>query len=257
MPFYSFSIPSFGIIEVRSAHSDTLFASTSLKVLNANGSLHRDLGAKGASAGERKAGGGVDLNMSWENIYVPGPTPENRDGGSIAWSFILVNKGNGGSDSGFVTVLNKGADAFAGALAGKTVDAVAAGSGLAALALAAATAAVIAVQELVNLLNADCDGPVAAGAFLLTANQLANMTATPGSVFNKTESNPGTDSPAGCGSNSNYEMKYRITHSDPLHLGEALRGRGIDGLGDGVKKRIVASGTPVGANFSLRDFVGH
>ena len=81
MGIYNFSIPSFHINEIRSAHDDTLFAATSLKVLNANGSLHHDFGAKSAALGDRKAGGGVDLNMSWENIFVPDPTPENPDGG--------------------------------------------------------------------------------------------------------------------------------------------------------------------------------
>jgi hypothetical protein len=254
MGIYSFRIPSFRIFEVRSAHSDMLFAATSLKVMNANGSLHRDLGAKNMFAGERKAGGGVDLNMSWENIYVPGPTRENPDGGSIAWAFILANKQH--SDSGWTAALNKGADALAGALAGKTLEAAELGpAGV--VGFAALTAAVIALQEVGNLLNADCDGPVALGAFQKTAAELANLTATPNSAFDRIESNPGSDSPAGCGANSNYEMKYQITHVEPLLLGKALQDLGLTGLGAGLKNRIAASGTSIGANFSLRDFIGH
>jgi len=249
---YNFSIPSFHIIEIRSAHDDTLFASTSLKVLNANGSLHRDFGAKSAALGDRKAGGGVDLNMSWENIFVPDPTPENPDGGAIAWSFLLVNSGH--HDSGFDAALNKAADALAGALVGKILDTKETGQ---ALLLAEAAAGVIALQEMFNLLRADCDGPVGAGAFNKTAAELANMTATPSFIFNTTQNNPGSDSPAGCGPNSNYDINYRITHLPVLALTEALHTLGITGLATGVKKQIGASGTPVGARFSLRDFVGH
>jgi hypothetical protein len=254
MSFYNFRIPSFRIFEVRSAHSDMLWAATSLKVMNANGSLHRDLGAKNLFAGERKAGGGVALDMSWENIHVPGPTQENPDGGSIAWTFILANKQH--SDSGWLAALNKGADALAGALAGKTLDAAALGpAGL--LGFAALTGAVIALQEMVNLLNADCDGPVALGAFQKTAAELANLTATPNSAFDKIESNPGTESPAGCGANSNYEITYRVGHFESLSLSDALRGRGVTDLKNGIKNRIIASGTPVGSSFSLLNFVGH
>jgi len=146
MSFYNFSVPSFRIFEIRSSGSDMLWAATSLKVMNANGSLHRDLGAKNVFAGERKAGGGVDLNMSWENIHVPDPTQENPDGGSIAWTFILVNKQH--QDSAGLTLLNKGADAFAGALAGNTLDEEGAAGALGFLAL---TGLVIGLQELANL----------------------------------------------------------------------------------------------------------
>src|SRR5262249_58336469 len=60
-------------------------------------------------------------------------------------------------------------------------------------------------------------GPVGAGAFNKTAAELAAMTATPGFIFNTTQNNPGSDSPAGCGANSNYDINYRITQQRWSH----------------------------------------
>jgi hypothetical protein len=68
MAQYSFYIPSFHIQEIRSAHTDALFASTALKVMNPNGSLRRDYGAKGVGLGDRKAGGDVVPGLAWENV---------------------------------------------------------------------------------------------------------------------------------------------------------------------------------------------
>lgn len=216
MATYKFTIPSFHIRQVRSAHTDTLFASTSLKVMNASGGLHRDWGANGVSLGDRKAGGGVDLNMFWENVDVPDPTPENPDGGSIAWTFLLANKGHNNSD--FLTALNKLADAYAGALAGKSLDAgEAAGAGAGILYFLGAVA-MVAAEVVINLLAADCDGMVASGSFTLTAAQLAGRASLPGQSWSTTENNPGTDSSGGCGENSNYDVNYQILQLGSQHV---------------------------------------
>jgi hypothetical protein len=215
MATYNFSVPSFHIAEVRSAHSDTLFASTALIVMNANGSLHHDFGAQGAALGDRKAGGGVDLNLRWENIDVPDPTPENPDGGAVYWTFLLVNAGHG--DSGFVAVLNKAADAFAGALAGKVLDPGEAG--VSSLMFLAGLGVILAAQEVLNLFTADCDGQVASGDFKLTAAQLRAMANNPsGLALETTQNNPGVRSPAGCGSNSSYDITYKIVESSRLTI---------------------------------------
>jgi hypothetical protein len=206
-PTYSFAVSSFGIDQIRSADTDTLFVSTSLRVLNANGSLHLDLGSKGGPLGDHRAGDTVIPGLVFENVDVPPPTPENPDGGSVYWVFLLVN--NGHADSGFVALLNKTADAFAGALAGKLLDGGggASGEGL----FAALTTGILIGQEVLNLLTADCDGQVAASRFpAFTALQLSSMVPNPGQSFDITEDNPGTDSPAGCGENSDYKINYRI-----------------------------------------------
>ena len=45
MAIYIFGVPNFNINQIRSAHSDTLFTSTALKVMNANSGLHQDWGS--------------------------------------------------------------------------------------------------------------------------------------------------------------------------------------------------------------------
>ena len=52
----SFGIPDFHITQIRSAHTDTLFATTALQVMNANGALHHDWGAQTVGIGNHKAG---------------------------------------------------------------------------------------------------------------------------------------------------------------------------------------------------------
>jgi hypothetical protein len=66
---------------------------------------------------------------------------------------------------------------------------------------------------MMNMLTADCDGTVAVGAFAYTAAQLGAMVAAPGQKTVFTQDNPGTDSPAGCGANSDYQVQYTIQNA--------------------------------------------
>jgi hypothetical protein len=211
MAIYNFTIPNFHITQIRSAHKDTLYASAGLRVMNANGGLHSDLTPQGASLGDHGAGEEVGLNLSFKNVDVPDPTPDNPDGGAIYWTFLLVNQGHADiTASGFVAVINKAADAFAGALADKVGEgaAVTVGSlyGL---------AAILGIQELVNLITADCDGTVAVGDIELTAANLAGLVPITGQAWTQNQNNPGTDSPAGCGRNSDYVVTYQIQNLTP------------------------------------------
>src|SRR5579859_1003539 len=113
MAVYNFEIPHFVINEVRSPDDDTLFASTSLKVMNIFGGLHHDWGTIGTSLGDNSDGSILATGLMWEGVDVPDPTPEAPDGGSICWTFALMNAGN--ADGGFLPALNKLTDAFAGA----------------------------------------------------------------------------------------------------------------------------------------------
>jgi hypothetical protein len=208
MATYGFKVASFHIGETRSGKlsvidaSDTLFASTSLKVTNALGLLHHDFGAQGAALNDHKSGSGVDLNIPWTNVDVPDPTPENPDGGTVTWTFLLVNHGD--NTAGFVDTVNSAANGIAGAVSSKIIGAQ--GVNLAAL---AGFVGIKALQELFDLLTADCDGTVAVGAFSLTAADLRAMTGDSG-LFRTTQNNPGTDSPHGCGPNSSYDVTYEI-----------------------------------------------
>jgi hypothetical protein len=206
MATYSFVVPSFHIAEIRSIHTDTLVASTALRVMNANGSLHRDHGTKGVTLGDRKAGGDVVPGLEWNGVDVPDPTPDNPDGGAVYWTFILTNAGH--DDGAVLPALNKAADAWAGALAGKALDKDTGGGS--SILFALASVGVVAAQEVMNLLAADCDGIVASGAFVRTSAELAKMMPPPALRFATVEDNPGAKSPAGCGANSRYLVNYTM-----------------------------------------------
>jgi hypothetical protein len=210
MATYTFSIPKFHIKDLRSAHSDTLFASTGLRVNNASGGLHRDWGAQGVAFGDRNKGDDVADQLTWMNVDVPDPTPENPDGGAVYWTYLLVN--NGHTDSGWIAVLNKAADAAAGALAQGVVQ-----GGTVNPANLTGVAAVLGLQEMLNLLTADCDGTVAVGTFAYTAAQLGRMVGENDPLLDVTQDNPGTKSTIGCGSNSDYQVEY-VIHPANHHL---------------------------------------
>jgi hypothetical protein len=214
MATYNFEIPHFVINEVRSPNDDTLVSSTALTVQNQFGGLHQHWDPKGVLYGDQGDGAILATGLLFEGVDIPDPTPDHPDGGSLCWSFTLTNSGH--ADSGFLAALNKLTDAFTGALADKTVDAVEAGDVGAAFTHFLLTAGVAGAQEVINLLTANCDGGVASGAFEFTAANLAAMTAATG-VWQVVRNNPGDNSPAGCGDNSNYDVAYRISLPGRLH----------------------------------------
>jgi hypothetical protein len=204
MAQYTLAVPQCFIRQIRSLRNDTLVASMGLRVLNAQGALHHDWPALSVNLGDHQKGTSVAIGLSYQDVDVPDPTSQLPDGGSIYWSFLLANMGH--SDSGTVAVLSKAADAIAGALAGKLFDA----GGLTPATLGA-FAAVLGIQELLNLLTANCDGVVGVLGLALTAADLAQMSPDLNQV-----NCPGTNSPAGCGANSNYDISYRIVANSAL-----------------------------------------
>jgi len=74
---------------------------------------------------------------------------------------------------------------------------------------------IIGTQALVQLLTANCDGPVAAFGLVITAKELAQMTADPQNYLYQVDC-PGTNSPVGCGSNSNYTVYYSMINTNSL-----------------------------------------
>jgi PASTA domain len=200
MAQYTIGVPYCFIRAIRSLSTDTLAASMGLRVLNAQGALHHDLPAQSAiNLGDHTANTNVSINLFYQDVDVPDPTPQFPDGGSISWSFILTNSGHTDS-SALVGALNNAANAVVGAFVGSgdiTAE-VAAG-------------AIIGVQTLLQLLTANCDGVVAAVAVSLTAAELAQMTTGPINWAHLVNC-PGTDSSVGCGGNSNYDVHYVIAN---------------------------------------------
>jgi hypothetical protein len=208
MALYNFGIPQFRIHTTRSLVTDTLVGSVALKVLNAQGALHHEWPTQSVNLGDHGPDTTVQTNLLYQDVDVPDPTPDLPDGGSIAWSFLLANAGH--TDSQFVTILNKAVDGIAGGLAGKLVE-----PGGVTLAHLGALAAALGLQQLLNALFADCDGNVAVLGLSLTAAELAQITADPTNWLNVVNC-PGTESPIGCGDNSNYDLYYSLINTNSL-----------------------------------------
>jgi hypothetical protein len=175
----------------------------SLRVFNAQGGLHHDWPTQSVNLGDYGPTTTVQTNLLYQNVDVPDPTSDLPDGGSISWSFILVNAGHA-DYSALVGALNNAANGIAGAL-------ISSGNVWAEL----AAGGIIATQALLQLLTADCDGPVAAFGLVVTAKELAQMTADPQNFLYQVDC-PGTNSPAGCGSNSNYTVYYSMINTNSL-----------------------------------------
>jgi hypothetical protein len=72
-------------------------------------------------------------------------------------------------------------------------------------------------QQVFNLLDPNCDGPVVADTVMATGADLARWTQD-GGLLRRTASFDGIDSAAGCGNNSFYEVTYTIKREDPNQL---------------------------------------
>jgi hypothetical protein len=94
MAQYNLGIPSFRIHQIRSLLKDTLAASMSLRVFNAQGALHHDWPTQSVNLGDYGPTTTVQTSLLYQNVDVPDPTSDLLDGGSISWSFILVNAGH-------------------------------------------------------------------------------------------------------------------------------------------------------------------
>ena len=96
MAAYTLTVPYCYIHEVRSPISDTLVASMGLRVMNAQGGLHKDYPPKSNELGDHRHHNTVAIDLSYFDVDVPDPTPESPDGGAIYWTLVLTNTASSG-----------------------------------------------------------------------------------------------------------------------------------------------------------------
>ncbi len=194
MAMYHLAVPYCYIGEIRSPRNDTLVASMGLRVMNAQGALHMDYPTQSKNLGDHRHHTTVAIDLSYSDVDVPDPTPELPDGGAIYWTLVLTNS----AAPGAATDAEKIVVGLLQALADKQIDPA---KSLTAL---IENIGLIGLGNLLGLLTPGrCDGIVGALNLNLTARELAQMTPDPVKV-----NCPGTDSPIGCGSNSNYDLYY-------------------------------------------------
>jgi len=194
---FTFTLDSFKITDTRSRHNDTDFVTFTLLVNSGNGN--------GKPQTLKKSMGDVNngvhpVNLSFTNISVD-------PSASVVLNYLIVNSGHK-NPSQVESTLESAGTALAvkgGAALGGAIGSVVPGLGT----LLGAGAGFLAGQ-LVGILNANCDGAVAAEQNTFTHNDL--LTRTAHGTFTQTTKHPGTNSPTGCGSNSVYFVTWHIQH---------------------------------------------
>jgi hypothetical protein len=202
---YTFSLDSFRITDTRSLHKDTDYVSLSLAV--------------GSAAPVTKTKAMGDLNngtfkvgLSFDNVSVGATEP-------VVLTYAIVNNGHGSQanvekslQQAGTQLAQKAADAAAKAIGTEIGTVLGASIGTAAVPIVGTALGALSgwlVGEIGSLLFANCDGPVAAGVHVFTGAQLASQTGG-GKMLTETDHNPGTDSPHGCGGNSNYFVTWSV-----------------------------------------------
>jgi len=221
---FNFSVSSIDVVKPRSLIADTVSATLSINALAADGTLIKQYGPVTRSLGNHGDNSSFDPGMSLTGIAVPA-------GGSLAVSFVVVNKGDWAGDLSkeALNALEAAGAAVLGALAQGQIaapkmtntQAVSLTGGQTGTVTGDTTTAsvplyeailiatgIIVVLEGLSILFADCDGTVVPGVLSLGQTELLSF-AVPG-PWEITIQYPGTDSPDGCGPNSNYSVTYSI-----------------------------------------------
>jgi hypothetical protein len=206
MDLYTFTVEDFIIHDTRAVHNDTLSLSYAAYV---DGDM---VASRLISLGDFDNGEYSTIN------YVPSdigpslaPVVINDPAAKSAFIFQLVNAGNvpEGALTGRVA-------ATADQLAGITAGLAGAGATVGAALSSAAFPAGLLLEAFANLwswLNTDCDGPVAVDQISGPRYVLDAWTDNPAKLVRTQQTYPGTDSPTGCGGNSNYEVTWSLQHA--------------------------------------------
>jgi hypothetical protein len=201
---YTFSLLSMRITNTRSVHEDSDKASVSMAVGNGSPvTVTSNLG---------------DLNNGTFPLHMAvGPVTVNDPDIGIAANYLIVNSGHS-SEATIDGLLTKAGNELAsdGAKAATSAigSAVGASIGSAVMPVIGTVLGAIAgwlVSEIIGILTADCDGPVAAEQPVFKGIDLWNRTQVPGASFQHTTYHPGIDSNWGCGSNSEYYVTWQVS----------------------------------------------
>jgi hypothetical protein len=199
---FEFSVPSLTVKNPRAPENDTDFATIAAVVLAPDGTQIAKYGPTSAYLGNLGKGQTIDPGMSLTGIAVP-------DGGSVALTFVVVNRGAWEGDSQALTDMDAVGEAVIKDLG---QDAIAGGS-LEIWPDAPLIILVVGALAALSVIFADCDGTVVAGAMTIgQAELLSNAVEQP---WTMTQDYPGSDSPIGCGANSDYSVTYSIGKTPP------------------------------------------
>ena len=198
---FTFTLDSFKITDTRSRHNDTDYVTFTLLVKPHTGAatpktLKKSMGD--VNNGDHK------VNLSFGGIAV-NPTD------TVTLNYLIVNSGSkdpnkllSGLEDAGAKLANSGASALGGTIGGVAGSVIPGLGTLLGAGIGAAGGWL--VGELKGILDANCDGTVAAEQNTFTYNDMIAKTAH--GTFSHTTKHPGTDSPTGCGSNSVYYVTW-------------------------------------------------
>jgi hypothetical protein len=202
---YNFAVDSFVIHDTRSLHKDTDYISASVAVTG-----------KPTLKASQKLGdldnGTFRTAMLFRNVSI-------ADNETAIFSYAIVNSGHGDPsvaqktlEQAVSSLAEKGAQAAASAAGVAVGEALGASIGTAIVPLAGTALGSLAgwlVSSAGKLIFANCDGAVAAAVHAFTGSQL-RAGVSEGQPLGQIDHHPGTDSPHGCGRNSNYDVSWSI-----------------------------------------------
>lgn len=205
---YSFAVDSFTIHNTRSRHEDTDYISASVAVA----------GRPAAKASQKLGNlnnGTFHTAMNFKGVQV-------ADNETAVFTYAIVNSGHTDPTTAEKTLeqavsglAEKGAQIAATAAGGAVGAALGASIGTAVVPVLGTALGALAgwvVSSAGKLIFANCDGAVAAAVHTYTGSQLRAATSG-GRPLTGKDHHPGTDSPHGCGSNSDYDVSWSV-HKD-------------------------------------------
>jgi hypothetical protein len=208
MDYYQFAVTNFQIHDTRSIHNDTLHLTHTVHV---DGDL---VALNALNLGDFNNGSYQTANcVHGTDVLGVRDLVINDPFSKVTFLFQLVNADHDSADTVAARTVAT-ADQLAGI--GSGIAGLAAKDGILSAGGIAAGAIAVGFELFANIyswLNVDCDGPVAVDQFSgprYAIDALADDDPT-GTIFRQ-KTYPGTDSPEGCGGNSNYTVGWFVQH---------------------------------------------
>jgi phospholipase C len=238
--FAKFTLDNLRISNTRSLHNDTDFVYISATV-----------GANPPVYGSKSLG---DLNNGTHSVGLSVQADIPDDDTTVVFNYMVFNNGHGHND-----VVEKAAQTALSSIGEEVVKhaataatAVTIGSVVVPFFGSAliAVAKILGATEVVSLLFADCDGVVAAGTLPFTCSELIKRT-TSGRKITETANHSGSNSPDGCGSNSQYSTTATLETAASIQTVIDLKGEWASG---GVAGPFISV---IGNSISINMSVSH
>jgi len=192
MSLYTIRLDQFHIRNTRSYENDTIVVSMTVVIGSETFTFSRRMGDI--------SNGNFNLSDSHNTFEVPLVSIESPDT-IISLEFAIVNAGHNAGE--VERQLQTALDSIAGGVAGRegTTGVVAA-------------VAIEVVNVALTPLFANCDGTVAADFLQAKRSDFDNLISSNMRTITHTKNYPGSDSPTGCGSNSNYDVTWTFIRSE-------------------------------------------